>query len=270
MRGVSFLAGLLSTVSLVLPVGVVAQSRGVSAGMRGGTVMAGAPVRAVGVRPAAGRVGVPVHASRNGGPVVSSLRARPAGSRTARGGQVRSNNFNNRGSDERFNSSDFSGVPGLGFDFVHEAAVHPNSGRGRHDGRNNSGVLFPFFGGGYGGDYGPTEGPTVNDGQVDAQQQSDDEDENMRNPERTARGRRAEPAPQVAMEQPAPQVDVPEYVFVRRDGTVFFAVAYTWDGGALRYVSSEGLRKSVAREKLDLGATQQFNEQRGMIFRAPA
>jgi hypothetical protein len=69
---------------------------------------------------------------------------------------------------------------------------------------------------------------------------------------------------------PAPQKDVPEYVFVRRDGTVFFAVAYSWEHGALRYVSSEGLRRSVEREKLDLDATKQFNEQRGMVFRAPA
>jgi hypothetical protein len=60
------------------------------------------------------------------------------------------------------------------------------------------------------------------------------------------------------------------YVFVRRDGTVFFAVAYTWENGTLRYVTSEGLRRSVAREALDLNATQQFNEQRGLNFRSPA
>jgi hypothetical protein len=69
---------------------------------------------------------------------------------------------------------------------------------------------------------------------------------------------------------PAPQSDVPEYVFVKRDGTVFFAVAYSWEHGSLRYVSSEGLRRTLEREQLDLDATQQFNEQRGMVFRAPA
>ena len=51
---------------------------------------------------------------------------------------------------------------------------------------------------------------------------------------------------------------------------MFFAVAYSWDQGSLRYVSSEGLRRTVSREALDLDATQQFNEQRGMTFRAPA
>jgi hypothetical protein len=54
---------------------------------------------------------------------------------------------------------------------------------------------------------------------------------------------------------------------VRRDGTVFFAVAYAWENGTLRYVTSEGLRRSVAHETLDLSATQQFNEQRGLNFR---
>jgi len=61
-----------------------------------------------------------------------------------------------------------------------------------------------------------------------------------------------------------------EYVFVRRDGSLFFAVAYAWDSGTLRYVTTEGLRRSVARDSLDLDATQQFNEQRGMNFHSPA
>jgi hypothetical protein len=72
------------------------------------------------------------------------------------------------------------------------------------------------------------------------------------------------------VEQPGPQVNAPEYVFVRRDGTVFFAVAYSWENGSLRYISSEGMRRSVSRDTLDLNATQQFNEQRGMTFRSPA
>jgi hypothetical protein len=44
-------------------------------------------------------------------------------------------------------------------------------------------------------------------------------------------------------------------------------VAYAWENETLRYVTSEGLRHSVARETLDLSATQQFNEQRGLSFR---
>ena len=64
--------------------------------------------------------------------------------------------------------------------------------------------------------------------------------------------------------------DSDQFVFVRRDGTVFFAVAYSWEKGTLRYITNEGLRKTVTRDALDLDATRQFNEQRGLNFRLPA
>src|SRR5436853_73901 len=64
--------------------------------------------------------------------------------------------------------------------------------------------------------------------------------------------------------------DNEEFVFVRRDGTVFFAVAYAWEKGALRYITSQGLRRTVKQEALDLDATREFNEQRGLNFRLPA
>jgi hypothetical protein len=57
---------------------------------------------------------------------------------------------------------------------------------------------------------------------------------------------------------------------VRRDGTVFFAVAYAWENGTLRYVTSQGLRRTVTQDALDLDATRQFNEQRGLTFQLPA
>jgi hypothetical protein len=69
---------------------------------------------------------------------------------------------------------------------------------------------------------------------------------------------------------PAPVRDAAEYVFVRRDGSLLFAVAYSWDNGTLRYVTRDGLRRSVAQDTLDMDATQQFNEQRGLDFRVPA
>jgi hypothetical protein len=78
---------------------------------------------------------------------------------------------------------------------------------------------------------------------------------------------RTAPAPPPA---PEPPIDTSEYVFVRRDGGLLFAVAYSWDNGTLRYVTSDGVRKSVALESLDINATQQFNEQRGLSFRVPA
>jgi len=73
-----------------------------------------------------------------------------------------------------------------------------------------------------------------------------------------------EPAPASSYQAPIGPSD--EYVFVRRDGTVFFAVAYSWENGALRYITNKGLRGTMTRDSLDLSATQQFNEQRGLSF----
>jgi hypothetical protein len=171
--------------------------------------------------------------------------------------------------------SDESNVPGLGFDAVHVAATRGNRGGGGRDrergrGRGNEfGMLFPFFdGGGY---YVPT-GPDISgDAQGDGQAVDDAEDQGPGPDDRPYdRAPRVGSVNRPPVEQPGPQADVPEYVFVRRDGTVFFAVAYSWENGSLRYISSEGMRRSVSRDTLDLKATEQFNEQRGMTFRSPA
>ncbi len=79
----------------------------------------------------------------------------------------------------------------------------------------------------------------------------------------------AAPAPLVEAASTVPG-ESDQFVFVRRDGTVFFAVAYAWENGTLRYVTGEGLRHTVAEDTLDLDATRQFNEQRGLSFRLPA
>src|ERR1700676_1132732 len=74
--------------------------------------------------------------------------------------------------------SDDSNVPGLGFDAVHVAATRGNRGRDGRDGRgrgNESGVLFPFFGGG--GYYVPTGPDMAGYGQGDGQAVDDVEDQ---------------------------------------------------------------------------------------------
>jgi hypothetical protein len=196
----------------------------------------------------------------------TTLRAtgRYNGSASARTRQFRST----RGAGLDF--SEDSNVPGLGFDAVHVAATRGNRAgvgrdRDRDRGRRNEfGVLFPFFdGGGY---YVPT-GPDIS-GDVPGDGQAVDDAEDQGPDDRPYDRPRSVNRP--PMEQPGPQPDVPEYVFVRRDGTVFFAVAYSWDQGSLRYISSEGTRRSVSRDTLDLKATQQFNEERGLTFRSPA
>jgi hypothetical protein len=160
-------------------------------------------------------------------------------------------------------------VPGLGFDYAHLAAIHPHGIHDRDRNRAFVGTYFPFFYGGgyymplssddYGDDAPPAEAQQVDTGAggQEAAQSSD-----RARPARPSRD--YVPAPQTAAEQEAEQ-----YVFVRRDGTVFFAAAYAWENGTLRYITSEGLRHTVTADKLDLDATQQFNEQRGLTFRSP-
>jgi len=128
--------------------------------------------------------------------------------------------------------------------------------------------FFPFFDGGFslpGSAAAVEEAP----GAETAQQEAIDAEAR----ETSHRHRAAEQvtAPQPAVEAAsAATPDDDQFVFVRRDGTVFFAVAYSWENGTLRYVTSQGLRHTVTQDALDLDATQQFNEQRGLNFRLPA
>ena len=168
-----------------------------------------------------------------------------------------------------FDGTDFQDVPGLGFDFPHLAAI---SGNHRLHGRR-------FFGGDPFGFDGFLLGPSVIVEQVPAaesqpvvvEEEVADDAPEVQRPPRRARTSRAvsEPQPESTLTS-APEPDPEQYVFVRRDGGLVFAVGYTWENGTLRYVTPEGLRRSMGRDALDLNATQQFNEQRGLNFRVPA
>ncbi len=187
-------------------------------------------------------------------PPVHTYPSRPTGTATF-------NTYSNYGSQPY----DFgSNVPGLGFDYTHYAAVHPNS---RH---YYGGSAYPFVGGSifvptpyyYGGDYAEPEEQPVESGQVQGPEQQG---------EITAEAP-TEPPP-AAPRSRAYSVAAPpmtEYTFVRRDGSLFFAVAYSWTNGTLQYVTQDGLRKIVPLSALDLDATSQFNEQRGVTFHLPA
>ena len=167
--------------------------------------------------------------------------------------------------DDTDSSSDFIPVPGLGFDMAHLAATRGAAAVG---GRHQRGfpLFFPFLDGGF---FLPSS-PSVPEesAPADSQQSEDREAEAVEAPRRTRSSRPAQTA-EVEAASPAPR-QPEEFVFVRRDGTVFFAVAYAWETGTLRYITSEGFRRTLARDALDLNATQQFNEQRGMNFRLPA
>lgn len=180
---------------------------------------------------------------------------------------------------------DFTGVPGLGFDYVHLAAVHPQNGR-RGGFRNRNSGFFPFFDSGfllpYGYGYGYSDASADDtfaasgvsaapqdsaNAANDAQNAPSPNDDEQR-PSSSRFGLRAATAPYDVVVTPQKQSE--QYVFVRRDGTVFFAVAYSWEAGNLFYLTQDGLRRSVTSDVLDLDATQRFNEQRGLTFKAPA
>jgi hypothetical protein len=186
--------------------------------------------------------------------------------RTRNGVRVRNNNNTNFG----FNGTDFSNVPGLGFDYPHLAAVSGN--RRNHGGRFGGGFPFGFSGFLLGPSIieqdVPVGEPQVADAQssVSDEQQIADDAPVQRSPRRSRSARPVEPEADSA---PAPPREEEQYVFVRRDGGLVFAVAYAWESGTLRYITPDGLRRSIGRDALDLDATQQFNEQRGLNFRAP-
>jgi hypothetical protein len=176
----------------------------------------------------------------------------------------------------RFGNSNFvsNDVPGLGFDYPHLAAVGPKRGlNGRGFGFRQT---LPFGFGGYliTSPEIVVENPqaveeaqeTADQGDIDAEFQAAQMQAYRAGQQSVAR-QQAEPPPPPA---PEPAVDPASYVFVMRDGTMAFAVAYSWENGTLRYVTPEGQRKTVAAESLDMDATTQFNESRGLSFRVGA
>jgi hypothetical protein len=258
---------IITMTMLALPVFAAAQHRGgavasapAGAGRGAGVVSrAAAPSARFNARPQSGtqssaRFGTPMVRARNG-------------ART-----FHRNNNNNPNFAFNGTGTDFQDVPGLGFDYPHLAAISGN--RHSHNGRFAGG--FPF---GFGGFLlGPSildEAPVTDSQPTDAQSSAVDEQEVADDAAPVQRvPRRSRSAHRIESEAdngpPAPLREEEQYVFVRRDGSLVFAVAYTWDSGTLRYITPDGLRRSIGRDALDLDATQQFNEQRGIDFRAPA
>lgn len=253
----------------VLPAIASAQGRGMMSGMARPAMAAPAPHVAMRAAPSVGpRVSSGGHAGSAYPHYVqsrsSTVVARPA----PRVGTPIRNRVPGGGSGRVLRSQDI-GVPGLGFDYPHFAATHPRGIHGRDRDRRFDNGFFPlFFGGGFGLPLFPDdveEAPPA-----EAQQADPGQPEPVQTAGRPAdyepRQNRAQSAAQAAAEPEAAE----PYVFVRRDGTLFFANAYAWENGTLRYITTEGLRRSVTADKLDLNATQQFNEQRGLTFRLPA
>jgi hypothetical protein len=256
----------LAVAFLVLPLLLHAQVRG--RGPSGGG-------HAVITAPRSGGYAAPVSRTAGGGGIYRGVPRAPATVTTGR------RSFANHptprtaaSSNSAFGRSnalpDFTNaVPGLGFDYVHYAAVHP--ARGRRGTRGGYNGYFPFFDAGFLLPYAPYYGGAQYDEpqayDSSSLQPTDVPGGDANAERRQGYAQQAVSSYDVVVE---PQKPSEQYVFVRRDGSVFFAVAYTWDAGNLYYVTQEGLRRSATRDSLDLDATQQFNEQRGLNFQSPA
>ncbi len=61
-----------------------------------------------------------------------------------------------------------------------------------------------------------------------------------------------------------------EFVFVQRDGSKLYAVAYSFAKDKLQYVTLDGVRHTLGVELLDFDATQKINEQLGNTINLPS
>jgi hypothetical protein len=165
-----------------------------------------------------------------------------------------------------------NGVPGLGFDYPHLAAISGglrnnmsgNFRRGTHRRQTPfAGVLlggYPYYYGDYYGDSPDYAQPQQQQPQVIVVQQPA-----PTAPEQQYAESGNDPAVPAAISPgPASSVrDVGEFILVRRDGRILFASAFSITGDQLRYITPEGIRRSVPMAEMDSDATQQMNEARG-------
>ncbi len=244
-------------VALVVCSGAEAQMRG------GGSSGASMPARVAPMRlPTTAKVSAAAPVSSSSGARVSRqatvIQISPNGHATSSAGPLANS----------VGFGDENGVPGLGFDYVHLAAISgnfrnnpPNFRRGVRRERN---FVTPIFFGGfpYYSDFSdyqqvqqqpqviiiqqPTPVVTVQQAAAPAQESRIDA---------------AIPAPLPA--PAAPVREVGEFVLVRRDGRVLFASAFSVIGAQLQYVTPEGIRRTLPLAELDAVATQDMNEARG-------
>jgi len=141
----------------------------------------------------------------------------------------------------------------------------------------NTGVIIPF--GGFGGFYIPVPYyEPYSDDQGDQAEaasndvQASDQNDNNNTADNYARNQQATPDQTAALNAERyypPTQPVYDFVFVKRDGTKIFAVAYSLTKDKLQYVTREGLRRTLSLDSLDFEATQKSNEERGNTINLP-
>ncbi len=163
-----------------------------------------------------------------------------------------------------------NGVPGLGFDFPHLAAVSRGFPQ-RFLFINNG--FFPFFTPIFFDPlplYYPSEAGTADYYSEGGQQpifvmtQPPQPQPTVPPPAETAPKQSA--APQAP---PPPPPELGQLILVRGDGQVLLAVAFTVRNGQLTYISKEGTRRSFPVSELDKDATRQMNDANGTTVSLP-
>lgn len=160
-------------------------------------------------------------------------------------------------------------VPGLGFDYVHLAAIKGSLHNGRfgHHDHDAGGSFVPILFGGYGGypfyydesGYEQPMQPAQPQPQVIVIQQPVPVQPPADSGSEADSPAAAPSAPQAS----EPIRDVGEFILVRQDGRILFASMFSVVGEQVRYVTPEGMRRTVPVADLDADATEQMNEARG-------
>jgi len=157
-------------------------------------------------------------------------------------------------------------VPGLGFDYPHFFATHPNAGKCRRCGFGG-GFVVPFVDGGV---YIPTPMYAGEAAAAPAAEETEAAEQPAAAQSEEPAFRETNTSSSMRVHEQAPAPERAQYVFIKRDGTIIFAVGYSLLNDRLQYVTEEGLRRTIPLNTLDIDATQQFNDQRGVSIKLPA
>ena len=163
-----------------------------------------------------------------------------------------------------------NGVPGLGFDFPHLAAINRGFNgqfaffNALNNGFANNGFgIIPFFGSS------PVYYPPYEEGPDYYTSGGQQPQFVIPQPQPASRPPEATPKATEPQTPATPPPELGQLILVRRDGQVLLAVAFTTNHGQLTYITREGTRRSFSLSELDKDATRQMNEANGTSVSLP-
>ena len=208
-------------------------------------------------------------------PAPAAAAGRPAASRTVSARHISGRTRTNAGPASfvsLFPLDNTSGVPGLGFDFPHLAAISGERDRTpfphvrRHE-HNNDGFFVPILFGGvpfyYDASVEQAEQEPAQAAETQRQGTVVEQPASAQPSDATARDVRNSSDSTAETQAAAPVRDVGDFILVRRDGRILFASLFSVVGAQLQYVTPEGIRRALAMSDVDADATEQMNAARG-------